>query len=185
MDDEDVGALVVAARDGDVGAWNELVSRYERMLWWIARGYRLDDAEAADVCQTTWLKLVEHLEDIREPEKAPGWLATTVRRECLKLLRRSGRSVPTDTAAFDLPDEDADPVESGLLETERDVALWQALRQIDERCQLLLRMLAAGAPYVTIAETLGLAIGSVGATRGRCLDRLRTRLEAAGITSPN
>jgi RNA polymerase sigma factor (sigma-70 family) len=82
--------LVAAAAAGDQQAWDALVDRYASLLWSVARSYRLSAPDAADVVQTTWLRLVEHLGQIADPDRLPGWLATSARRECLRVLRRAG-----------------------------------------------------------------------------------------------
>src|SRR3954471_721330 len=94
----DVKALLLAAADGDAQAWNALVERYNGLVWAVARTYRLGGADAADVVQTTWLRLVEHLGDIRNPDGLGAWLATTARRECLRMLRSGQREVVTDVS---------------------------------------------------------------------------------------
>src|SRR4051812_25387496 len=101
----DVAGLLGAARDGDQRAWDALVSRYSGLLWAIARSHRLDAADAGDAIQTTWLRLVEHLDRVHDPERVGGWLATTMRRECLRALRRGGRERPVDDLAVDTPDD--------------------------------------------------------------------------------
>ena len=173
---EDPSALLAAAAAGDSSAWNVLVDQYTGLLWSIARGYRMSTADAADAVQTTWLRLVEHLDRIEDPSRLPGWLATTVRRECLRILRRGKREQP----AFDdegLPDvvDDAPGLDAALLDSERDAALWRAMEQMPERCRLLLRVLMASPPpsYAEVAAALDMPIGSIGPTRQRCLDRLR------------
>jgi RNA polymerase sigma factor (sigma-70 family) len=170
---DDVTVLLASAADGDQAAWNTLVARYNSLLWSVARGYRLDTADAHDVVQMTWLKLVEHLDRIEDPARLPGWLATTVRRECLQMLRRSRRDQPTDVVT-DVADP-APPVEHAVLLAERDEALWRALGMLGERCQRLLRVLMASpAPtYSEVADALDMPIGSIGPTRQRCLDQLR------------
>src|SRR6266568_2397317 len=90
----DNAALLDAARLGDQAAWNALVAEYNSLVWSIARGYRLESADAHDAVQMTWLRLVENLDRIKDPERLAGWLATTARRECLQLLRKSGRERP-------------------------------------------------------------------------------------------
>src|SRR5262245_56865641 len=91
----DNGSLLVAAADGDQGAWSTLDDPYADLVWTVARSVRLDQADAADISQATWLRLVEHLRDIRDPAQLGSWLVTTARREALALLRRSARAVPT------------------------------------------------------------------------------------------
>jgi RNA polymerase sigma factor (sigma-70 family) len=180
----DLGAVVPAASQGDRDAWNALVGRYSGLIWSVARAHRLGDADAADVFQTTWLRLVEHLAEIRDADRVGAWLATTARHECLRVLRVGQRHVLTD--GFDLPDEASDgALDARLLGAERDAALWRAFARISERCGALLRMLAADpAPsYDEVSAALDMPVGSIGPTRGRCLEQLRERLAAVGITA--
>jgi RNA polymerase sigma factor (sigma-70 family) len=181
----DLAAVVGAASQGDRGAWNALVERYGAMIWSVARAHRLGDADAADVFQTTWLRLVEHLGEIRNPDGIGAWLATTARHECLRILRVGQRHVLTD--GFDMAEESsaAPPPDAGLLAGERDAALWRAFSGISARCRGLLRMLVADPPpsYEEIGAALDMPIGSIGPTRGRCLEQLRARLATVGITA--
>lgn len=183
MADDDVAELVLAAARNDQVAWNALVSRFNGLLWSIARGFRLDDATAADAVQTTWLKLVDHLDRLTRPEAVGGWLATTMRRECLHVLDRASREVPSTTTHW-LDDEPADirELDARLLDDERDAALWRAMGMLSERCQRLLRVLMASpAPsYADVSRALDVPIGSIGPTRQRCLAYLR-RLVPPGV----
>jgi RNA polymerase sigma factor (sigma-70 family) len=181
----DVTALLQAAAHGDPDAWNALVARYNGLVWSVARSHRLDGADAADVTQTTWLRLVEHLGDIRDPDRLGAWLATTARHESLRLLRMGQRHVLTDGEAF-ADVADGRSVEDRLITGERDAALWRGFATLDERCRSLLRLLVADpAPaYEEIGAALGLAIGSIGPMRARCLERLRVRIEGFGIRTP-
>ena len=114
-----------AAGAGDQAAWNAIVERFRGLVWATARAHRLSHADAADVAQTTWLRLVEHLDRIRDAERLGGWLATTARNECLRCIRLHGRELPSDEAdVFESPDDDAPEV--ALLIDERDTALWRA-----------------------------------------------------------
>jgi RNA polymerase sigma factor (sigma-70 family) len=178
-----VSALVGAAAAGDQDAWNALVARFNGLVWAVARAHRLARADADDVVQTTWLRLVEHLERLDDPERVGAWLATTARRESLKALRGAARQVPAP------PDEIPAPVldtglDAGLLASERDQALWRAFGGLDPVCQALLRMLVADpAPsYEEISEALERPIGSIGPTRARCLEKLRLRAAAGGLS---
>src|SRR5215217_1188201 len=84
-------ALLARASQGDASAWNTIVDRFSSLLWAVARGHRLGQEDAADVVQNTWLKLLDHLDSIAQPEALPGWLSTTSRHECLAILRKKGR----------------------------------------------------------------------------------------------
>lgn len=181
---EPVTPLVQRAAAGDQAAWNALVDRYTNLVWSVARSYRLSSSDAGDVVQTTWLRLVENLGKVQDPERLPGWLATTARRECLRVLRAGGRELVgvVDDAAFDVVDELAPALDHALLQDERDAALWQCFARLSERCQRLLRVLMATEPpaYAQVSQAMGMPIGSIGPTRMRCLDRLRELTSAAG-----
>jgi RNA polymerase sigma factor (sigma-70 family) len=173
---EETATLLEAARQGDQVAWNALVERFNGLVWSIARGYRLDVADAHDAVQMTWLRLVENLNRISDPERLAAWLATTARRECLQLLRKARRDRPAalESTMTDIPDP-ADPVDAAMLLAERDRALWRALSSIGERCQQLLRVLMASPPptYKEVAAAMDMPIGTIGPTRQRCLGQLR------------
>jgi RNA polymerase sigma factor (sigma-70 family) len=167
--------LVQAAAAGEQTAWNEIVERYQNLVWATARAHRLSRADASDVAQTTWLRLVENLGRIREPEHLGAWLATTARRECLRHLRGQKRELPSDEAeAFESTTDD--PLEVALLVEERDTALWRAFARLSERCQALLRLLVSvdEPSYEEVGAALDMPVGAIGPTRMRCLDKLRT-----------
>jgi len=178
-----VEELVARAAEGTQAAWDEIVRRYERLVWSVARSYRLSSADAGDAVQTTWLRLVEHLGKVRDPERLGAWLATTARRESLRIAthRRRQRDDGSDDDLALMPDTSVD-VEESLLSSERDVTLLHAVRQLDDRCQKLLRVLSASPPprYDAVAEAFGMPIGSIGPTRGRCLNRLKDVLHTMG-----
>lgn len=181
-DIESVTDLVRRAGAGEQQAWNALVVRYENLIWSVARGYRLETADAGDVVQTTWLRLLENLTRIEQPERLAGWLVTTARRECLQLLRKRGREAPDD-GLVDLVDEQATALDAALLEQERDALLWQCFGRLPERCQRLLRVLMAveRPVYAEVSEALGMPVGAIGPTRMRCLRTLRTLTGDAGL----
>jgi RNA polymerase sigma factor (sigma-70 family) len=174
--------LIRAAAGGDQAAWEAIVARFSGLVWATARAHRLSRDDAADVAQTTWLRLVEHLDRIREPEKLGGWLATTARHESLRIIRRGAREQPSDEA--DLFEAPADDVFDRLvLDRERDGALWRAFARLTERCQTLLRLLVADdePSYEDISAALGMPVGAIGPTRMRCLDKLRSTVEVAEL----
>ncbi len=170
----DLDELVAAAGAGDQKAWNAIVARFERLVWATVRGHRLSPDDAADVAQTTWLRLVEHLDRIREPERLAGWIAATARHECLRQLRLRGREVATDSAdVFEAPAEHGS--EPRLIADERDAGLWRSFAKLSERCQALLRLLVSQdePSYEAIGAALSMPIGAIGPTRARCLEKLR------------
>jgi RNA polymerase sigma factor (sigma-70 family) len=173
--------LVDRAREGDQVAWDEIVTRFSGLVWATARAHRLSGPQAADVAQYAWLRLVENLDRIEDPQRLGAWLATTTRRECLRMIAAARRESPTDEEwMWDVPSDEAPDAE--LLARERDRALWAALRSIDERCQALLRMVSSPDPpsYEEIGAALDMPIGAIGPTRARCLDKLRRTLELEG-----
>jgi len=174
--------LIRAAQDGDDAAWGAIVERFAGLVWATTRAHRLTPAEAADVAQTTWLRLVENLDRIKDPERLGAWLATTARRECLRHIRLQSREIVTgEDSLFEAPSEDR--AEQRLITRERNTAVRRAFGRISERCQALLRMLAAPEPftYDEIASATGMAIGAIGPTRARCLDQLRRTPELAAF----
>ena len=169
-------------RDGDPGAMDDLVTLLSPVLWQVVRACGLDRDAAEDVVQTTWLALVRSRDSISEPRAVSGWLCTAARREAWRVARQGSRQTPSADEVLDrhLPDEPA-PEQQVVLDDE-NARLWECLRQLPERCQRLLRIVAAGPrpDYTEIASTLGMPVGSIGPTRSRCLDKLRRELVQAG-----
>jgi RNA polymerase sigma factor (sigma-70 family) len=176
-DDSVVIDLVASARDGDVQAWDALVERYAPLIWSICRRYRLGRADADDVGQSVWLHLVDHLGKIREPAALAGWLATTTRRECGRLVRTAHgpRAVVYALDAETMVDEQADAAEQEVLAAERHAALREAFTNLPPACQRLVAELTTDPPlpYSEVSAKLGIPVGSIGPTRSRCLDRMR------------
>jgi len=179
MGGQGTAELVWAAAGGDDAAWRALVDRFTGLVWSVIQGYRLGAADAADVSQTTWLRLAENIDRIREPERVGSWLATTAGRECLRLLRQNQRQVPTDDMYLvDIPDSTVDlQPEAAALTQERDEVLWAAFFDMPEKAQALLGLLFADSPasYEEISTAIGMPVGSIGPTRGRYLAQLKTR----------
>jgi RNA polymerase sigma factor (sigma-70 family) len=187
-DDASVIALVARVGDGDQEAWDELIERYAPLVWSICRRYQLSRQDIDDVGQNVWLLLVEQIGNIREPAALPGWLATTAKRECLRVLRVTRRN---DHAG--LPPEDqmpSDPaaamIEQEVIVAERDAALRAAFAELSGICHELLAMLLSDPPhpYAEVSSTLGMAVGSIGPMRARCLGRLRRSPHLAGVLEP-
>jgi RNA polymerase sigma factor (sigma-70 family) len=171
-----VAALLTDAAGGDRQAWNSLVDHFGPMVWGIARSHRLNASDASDVSQTVWLRLVEHLDRIEQPDRIGAWLATTARHESLRLLRVGERQVPVPQENIaDLDKVRAPAVDVGMLTVERDKQLWEAFALLPARCQEMLRLLTADMPvaYRDLGAALGMPVGSIGPTRARCLQHLR------------
>jgi RNA polymerase sigma factor (sigma-70 family) len=177
-----------AYREGDRERMSELVDLLTPVLWHTARGQRLDQTTAEDVIQTAWIRLVERADAIAEPQAVLAWLITTVRREAWRVLKKSGRAIPTD----EIPDGEVDGIptpldpaaEAVLREDQR--SLWRSVSRLSERCQALLRIIAfVDRPdYAAVSTALGMPVGSIGPTRGRCLAKLRSLLTADPNWSP-
>jgi RNA polymerase sigma factor (sigma-70 family) len=168
--------LLLRAAAGEREAWDALVERFGQMVWSVARSFRLDDAAASDVAQTVWLRLIENVDRIQDPERLPGWLATTCRREALRVIKRSERSVPSD---FEYDIEDPSPgLESMMIDDEETREVVLAFGELDEECQQLLRLLTVepALSYEEISEATGRPVGSLGPTRGRCVERLKAAI---------
>jgi len=175
MEQPYLAELVRAAGDGDQRAWEGLVDRFSGLVWSVARAHGLSRADAADVSQTAWLRLVEHLHRLRDPERVGTWLASTARHEALRILRRDRRQVPVGDDELEGSGPEVESPEARALAVERSDLLWRAFAELPQRCQQLLRVLMADPPpsYQQVAVALDMPIGSIGPTRGRCIDRLR------------
>lgn len=177
---DDVAELVRAAAAGDSIAWSRLVAAHEGLVWSVTRAFRLRDSDADDVVQNTWLRLLEHIDDLHDPARVAAWLATTARRECLRVIAQGKRVVlASDDLVHDVVDLTEPEPDAGLLARERAAATHTALATLPERSRRLMLMLSADpAPsYEEISERLGMPVGSIGPTRGRCLRKLRAVID--------
>lgn len=185
------GLAAVAARafiqhrSGDSSAMGGLVDQVTPLLWHTARSQGADPATAEDVVQTTWLRLVEHADDITDPQAVLQWLLMTTKREAWSAVRRARRTVPQEPwdepSAADPtgPAAVSDPV-AATEDAEEARAVWRHVEGLPERCQQLLRLVAfVDRPdYAVVSAALGIPVGSIGPTRGRCLAKLRVALMA-------
>jgi RNA polymerase sigma factor (sigma-70 family) len=184
-DDPVVTSLVTRARNGERQAWDALVDRYAPLIWSVCRRHRLQAADAQDAAQNVWLKLMDHLDGLRDPAALPSWLATTTRRECGHILRAARQ--PCDAgyplAAETITDEHAQAAEQDLLTAERHAALREAFGHLPPGCQQLLALLIhdPALPYAEISARLGIPAGSIGPSRRRCLDKLRRHPTITGL----
>ena len=185
--DDPVVALVIRAGGGDERAWAALVERYAPLIWSLCRRYRLDTTDTADVGQNVWLLLVNQLGNIRDPAALPGWLATTTRRECQRLLNKAQvpHAARHEPDADNIPDGQAEPIEQELLAAERHAAFREAFTHLSPRDQQLIALLIEDppVPYAEISTRLGIPVGSIGPNRRRCLDKLRHHPAIAKLIS--
>jgi RNA polymerase sigma factor (sigma-70 family) len=175
-EESEVATLVQASAKGDETAWNALVRRYAPLVLAVIRSHQLAAADVQDVSQTVWLRLVEHLADLRAPEALPGWLVTTTQRECRRYQRRAQQTLPIDPHSDGIVQQ-ATTVDPSLdiLRAELRQALRDGLAELSAPQQRLLRLRAADPPksYQEISELIGMPIGSIGPSLRRSLDRLR------------
>jgi RNA polymerase sigma factor (sigma-70 family) len=178
MPERDFGELVPRAVFGDQGAWNALVNGLNSVALKVARTYRLSDADAADASQCTWLAVSQRLGALRDSTRLPGWLATTARRQALRIAAGRSREVALSCERDLVPSP-----ESLVLRRERDRQLWAAVARLPTRQRRLLWLLAhrPDLTYPEIGAELGISPDSVGPFRKRCLDKLRSRLLTDGF----
>ncbi len=175
-----MAACLERARAGETAALGEVVRELNPLLWRVARAEGLSAEESADVVQNSWLELIRRLQDIRSPHALTSWLVTATRREAWRVRELSRRQVPDGAAQLEsVPDPGPAPGER-LLTDERDRVLWRHFQQLPERCRTLLRIVAhvPRPDYSAVAEAMGMPIGSIGPTRGRCLAKLHAMLRA-------
>lgn len=174
--------LIAACLQDEAEAWDELVARYERLVYTIPLRYGLPRSEADDVFQTVWITLLEKLPTLREPERLSSWLVTTARRATWDRRRGAEHQRTESYDPAELPEELGDPTPEDLVaEFQQVQRMQQAVAQLDERCRQLLHYLYQdrnSPSYAEIADELGLMTGSIGPIRARCLEKLRGILEA-------
>jgi len=190
-DDDDDARLVARCRQGDASAWAALVQRYQRLVYAIVRRFGDDEHAAADVFQTVFSRLLQHLPKLDDPRRLQAWIVTTAKREALLQRKRAQRTVSmhrsaeVDDGAASAegwsadwePADASDGPEQQLDDLQQLHAVRQALDRMDERCRNLLGLLFTHdderVPYDEVARRLGLPVGSIGPTRARCLGKLR------------
>lgn len=170
--------LLDHAANGSQDAWNDIVDRYGAIVWSVCRQFRLSSNDAADISQTVWLRVLESLSSLREPAAFPGWLATITRRECIRAHTATSRR-PWSLAEWDVAaaaEDETTDVGAALLVAERNAMLREAFAALPAHCQELLALMFAPdpRPYAEIGARLSMPTGSIGPTRARCLEKLRT-----------
>lgn len=173
--DGDLAGLVSGSINGDEDSWNQLVRRFAGLVAGVIRRHRIPDADVQDVSQLTWLRLIEHLRQIREPAALPGWIVTTTGRECQRWLRANSRSLPVDPETMNRLEGTDERVGDSLLHAERHQVLADALRELEPQQRDLFLLFIADPPYsyAEISQMMGIPIGSIGPTRSRILGKLR------------
>ena len=185
----DVTPVVVAAAQGSEEAWYEIVERYTPLLIGVLLRFQLSQAELQDLAQTVWLRLVEHLDTLREPRALPMWIITTAQREARRSVRESARcrlQDPLDErwsssmATYDQP-------EAEMERADRTAALLEGLAYLTPRQRELLMLLAQDPPlsYAEISDRTGVPVGAIGPTRARALERLRRTPSVQSLTTPS
>jgi len=172
-----------AFRDGDRAALDELVALLTPLLWHTVRGQGVDPVAAEDVVQTIWMRLLHSRDSIRDPQTVVKWLLTAARREAWRVSRRARTELVRTAALFGqegdelaaLPVRHDELPEEVVLRDSRQRRLWEHVQGLPDRCRELMRVIAfADRPdYALIADSLGMPVGSIGPTRGRCLAKLR------------
>jgi RNA polymerase sigma factor (sigma-70 family) len=179
--EDTVAALVVAARNGDHGAWLELVARFDGMVHAVAARFRLQDADADDVVQNTWMNAFEQIGRLQAPERFGGWLRAIARNECRDACARADRERPAD-GLDDAVEEPSPGPELLVLRAESDRAVRTAVAELPRRSRVLVETLffAPQNDYAAAARITGMPLGGIGPTRARVLLVLRDRLERRG-----
>jgi RNA polymerase sigma factor (sigma-70 family) len=201
-DDPAAAALPTRAAAGDQGAWDEIVERYAPLVWSICTRFRLSDRDIEDVAQNVWLRLVEQLGKLPEPAALPSWLATTTRRECLRIVTAARGPEPSETEPSATEPSETEPheavpvvddtvVDAEIAMAERHTALRAALAELPPGCQPLIGMLVSDPPHsdAAISTALGIPAESIGPRLARCLELMRESsallgLAEAGVNRP-
>lgn len=166
-------ALIRACLSGSQAAWDTLVERYGRLVYSIPRKHGLSDADADDIFQAVFISLFRALDRLKDQEKLSSWLITTTHRETWRIGKRAKRNAGSELSEDAVASGEIDAAEIERLE--RQAALHQALTMIGGRCEQLLRALfldPESPNYDTVAERLGMSVGSIGPTRARCFEKL-------------
>ncbi len=169
--------LLLAASQGDQSSWDALFKQFSPLVRSVVASYRLDHETAADVCQTVWMRVFEHADRIRQPERLGAWMATTARNESLRCIKRLQRARPAGELEEEVDATAPSPDELAIDdETLRDALT--AFDKLPEDSQKLMRLLVASPPlpYSEIAAKIGRPVGSIGPTRSRCIEALKSHM---------
>ncbi|HYB14365.1 MAG TPA: sigma-70 family RNA polymerase sigma factor [Streptosporangiaceae bacterium] len=182
-----IARLVSATQQGSEDALGEIVTEFSPMLWHIARAAGLSSGDAEDVLQTVWMRLLAHLDGIRTSAALAGWLVTTTKREAWRVRDAGRKQLPTDTELFTALADPGPGSDAQVILDDQRRTLWLAIGQLSKRCRELLRIIAfvPRPDYAAVAAELGMPVGSIGPTRGRCLAKLRALLGIDPEWSPS
>ena len=176
--------LVKECLSGNEAAWAQLIDKYKALIYSIPIKYNLPPQEAADVFQATCVELLVRLPEVRDPRALPKWLMQVAHHECYRMKRLSQRVVSRDSEE-DSPEPEVPAIaESLLVQTQEEQMLREAMTTLTPQCRRLVELLffeSPSRPYAEVAAELGLALGSIGFTRQRCIERLRRQLEGLGF----
>jgi RNA polymerase sigma factor (sigma-70 family) len=177
--------LVDGCLSGDQAAWHELIDRYTRLIYSIALKLGLTREEATDIFQAVCLDLVNELPRLRDPQALPMWLMQVTRHKVVKWQRKSERYVPDEGSRSEqMPAPEQDMPDSFITDLQKTQAVREAVETLSPRCRQMVHMLFfedTPRPYREVASQLGVAVGSIGFLRSRCLDKLRSTLERIGL----
>jgi RNA polymerase sigma factor (sigma-70 family) len=177
--------LVKECLSGKEEAWSLLIEKYKALIYSIPVKYRLPPHEAADVFQATCLELLNRLPDLREPRALPKWLMQVAHHQCYRWKQQQQRLVSSDDAESGLPVPETPAIAESLVQqTQEEQMLRDAMAALSPQCRRLVELLffeTPARPYAEVAAELGLAVGSIGFTRQKCMDRLRKHLGELGF----
>jgi RNA polymerase sigma factor (sigma-70 family) len=177
--------LVKECLSGNEEAWSLLIEKYKALIYSIPVKYGLPPHEAADVFQATCMELLTRMAELREPRALPKWLMQVTHHECYRWKRQQQRVVSRD-AETDLPEPETPAIaESLVAQTQQEQMLRDALSTLSPQCRRLVELLffeTPARPYTEVAKELGLALGSIGFTRQKCMERLRKQLDELGFS---
>jgi RNA polymerase sigma factor (sigma-70 family) len=177
--------LIVMCLKGDSAAWEALIKRYRRLIYSVPSRFGFAEADAADVFQAVCVKLLEHLSEVRDDRKISGWLITTTMRQCLHLKAMKTRETTGETTTFREPEDPALNLEELRILTEQQQTLREAVETLAERCRKLIALMyfdSRSLTYDELSQELEIPVASIGPTRSRCLEKLRTILRRRGVT---
>jgi len=176
--------LIKECLSGSEEAWSQLIDKYKALIYSIPVKYKLSQHEAADVFQATCTELLVRLPELRDPRALPKWLMQVAHHECYRLKRQNQRVVSRD-AEPDLPEPETPAIAESLVQqTQEEQMLREAMTTLTPQCRRLVELLffeTPSRPYADVAAELGLAVGSIGFTRQKCIERLRRQLEDLGF----